>query len=1529
MRNNVCKRILAGLSVVAMLVTMIGAMPVTFATATTVDLMPLVDFNSGWFKDGAAVWTAANTAITETENQIFRVGALAEGKSLSILSHNGNSDNKYLQSESNNLYYQATNNSTLAAHQGLVAGDTLVVSADFNTAALNGGTTAKFRAKANTGAADPVDLTYFALTPNNEFVLYNGGNTALASMPVRDDEWISINVVYVVGESSITASVYVNGHLQKLTKASGGEPADVNTLTHTSDNRFTAPYTRFYFEYGCWDNLRVRKISGGSFDPSTLEKEAIVTEVMPLVDFNSGWFLGGTNVWTEANKAITETENQIFRVGAIGTGKNLSILSHNGNSNDKYLQSGSNNLYYQATNNSTLAAHQGLENGDSLVVSADFNTTSLNTDVPYFAATPSGGSEFYIFSFNADNELVLYSGAKTVLGYMSVPDDQWINITVVYTKNNAESVTARVYMNGVLQQLVSSDRKTTYTDCPMANANIANPVGAFARFTLKYGMWDNVSVKAIKYGTYNPSTVTPYTLDIMPEVNFDNWESKTAEAAGIYNGNGAPKNQIFRFNSASAITIVNDNEEGTDRSMQFNSNNLQYNIGAYTEGGFNNSIGYNHAHLNDGEQLVISTDLNTGSIRGAANYSRLSGIMYYDPANLRSNNYRAQVSFFQVDENNNLTLGNGGDYNSGMAYYKAGNKHADLAYVTLPDDEWANITVVYTAYSVEGVEKVKASVYVNGDLQTLADTNGNGVTEIDLTYADAIRGQFSRIDFVRGHWDNISVKKIAGGTFDPSTLTKSPYNKLKLINALGFDANDTATNMAANSYAVSVDGSHKIYANDASSDILVANKQGKATTDKYWVVGEESQIRAIDNQTLKNSNAAGYKPGDQLVFSTQINTDLNNSREGVQGEVGILYGGDRYYSAEADAIANYSKLFAFKNVNVSSNYLDKLVIYNGENAAEDGDDVAEAELATIALPKNRWSTVTVVLTVGDTAVATAGAAGTAEVLSGVVPDTITVYVNGKLALEPTALAESNIFRGIDTIKFTGANSMWDNIYLHKYFNGNTYTNPSPFADDDYCTSIRYNNSIFLQDITAQEFDALVKAKEGVNATYIKDNGTAFDPSNDAITDLGYLILDAGDDTTYIATVSAARDIHNFTDAATTPFMYIRNVKGTLEGGEPGAFKKNNIKEDVVGFTGDAVATDAYGKANNDTSIKVTHIADIIGEGDWEGTANETETEYTVGTITRISPVQNKVGVTGKDASDAEPIYISFDFIAESDETFTTAIYLNLDLWQSDAVKTSRALTITKDVNGLKIADVNLGYKEWHNVAVQLIPGSEDVAIYLDGTQVKTYKLTGKYEGMNTAYLDVTGDTCGFDNLIAKTGIYTPAKPETITLTVDENTSDWGWGTKWVSDGNYIETNKADLKYNANIVDNFTGVTFINAAGAALTGAEGDIIDQITVADNNGYIHYYKVVKRSGVRFIEDYAADKVYLLDVADKSGYTRGSVSMFVVRYTDADKNEVQTMKVYAPDVDGDTLFFSEVEYDSATESMYILHNGTLAPLK
>ncbi len=293
-KTSIKSRILAWLSVVAILATTFGAMPVAFATedeSTTVDLLPLVDFNSGWFNDGTVetdVWTAANKAITVTDNQKFRVGAIDSGKNLSILSHKGNSNDKYLQSGSNNLYYQSTTNPSLDAHKGLVAGDTLVVSADFNTVALDGATKyAKFRAKANIGAENPADLTYFALTPDNEFVLYNGANTEMAYLPVPDDEWISINVVYAVGESSITASVYVNGHLQKLVKVSDGELADVNTLTYTTDNRFTAPYTRFYFEYGCWDNLRVSKISGGSFDASTLEKKPYGIEVVPTINFDT------------------------------------------------------------------------------------------------------------------------------------------------------------------------------------------------------------------------------------------------------------------------------------------------------------------------------------------------------------------------------------------------------------------------------------------------------------------------------------------------------------------------------------------------------------------------------------------------------------------------------------------------------------------------------------------------------------------------------------------------------------------------------------------------------------------------------------------------------------------------------------------------------------------------------------------------------------------------------------------------------------------------------------------------------------------------------------------------------------------------------------------------------------------------------------------------------------------------------------------------------------------------------------------
>ncbi len=1018
----------------------------------------------------------------------------------------------------------------------------------------------------------------------------------------------------------------------------------------------------------------------------------------------------------------------------------------------------------------------------------------------------------------------------------NLPPVQMVNLNLVYTKKES-GMSVDLYVNGALVK--SADLAKDY---------LLN--GPIQRINIVQGYLDNFSIKTYHDGAQFDPSPYRYSYDILPKVTFDNWQTQTFTSAGYYTGNNVngstPTNEKFKANNTGVVSIITDDASTGDKSLHSNVNG-EFWYHADDNPALNAN---NYSGLHPGDQLVVSVDSFT-DVNG-----NLTNVAYGD--RYASSGNRAWTRFLEID-NGNINLFNGGDISGA---YSSSNPLGLLGWVNWYGTE-VSINVVYTAYNkADGSLGIKVSLYLDGKLATITlNGSNNNVTEAELAHNVAFVGAIQRFEVNQGHWDNLNLKVYRGGGFDASKYIKKSVGKL--MPELSFDNIETASDIANNSVIGDANTNTALSIYDAESDVVASTGMGKATTDKYFISAGNTQYRNDKNSVL--SKYKGLKAGDQLVINMQVNPTI------AQGHGYIRYAnGGRPYP------------YIFNTTSGNKDTLPTLVIRNAENTTEDNDGISNEPIKTVNLPRNVWSTVTLVYTAGTT-------------------DTVAAYVNGECVLAATPLAESNLEKPIERFDFQGG--AYDNISVQIYVLGDKYT-PNTSLEDKY----------FIQDgTTLAQFNETIVAK-GYKVEYIGKNGAVISADGN-IADVDYVSLTAADKLDYLVKLDTAKEFFNHADSSELKYIAMEY----LDGVGPKERPDQSFGEDLDGV---------YGKADGDKAIEIIRTEGYTEEGDYDLT-EDVETGYTINDIVKRIRFFNGYGY-GDSKWNSIPLYISFDVLVKSG-----AIQLSGGMYFADNTREGGAnvvkLDATDELDVTTIAnstetdtELNFNLNEWHNIAVQLIPESSTYYVYVDGQKFDG-TLKEEFEGFNNLNLDVNGNAL-IDNLIFKSGIHTPATVADASLTVAPD-ADFGRGIAW--DGSKLVTNKTALAYSAEIANAFTSegntVVLIDAGGAVAT--EGGTIDQIVVCGADGGLHYYKVVPRTTTGLVDE--GNGNYILDVADDSDYAVTDVNMFVVTY-DSENNTITAVNVLNPtSVAGDTFFFDDVDFDSATQSMFIFHNGTLAPLK
>lgn len=410
----------------------------------------------------------------------------------------------------------------------------------------------------------------------------------------------------------------------------------------------------------------------------------------------------------------------------------------------------------------------------------------------------------------------------------------------------------------------------------------------------------------------------------------------------------------------------------------------------------------------------------------------------------------------------------------------------------------------------------------------------------------------------------------------------------------------------------------------------------------------------------------------------------------------------------------------------------------------------------------------------------------------------------------------------------------------------------------------------------------------------------------------------------------------YTDSTLLNYSNLESVKDLNDVNLATEYNNGNPFE-RKGLTFDADLDGVYGKASGDKVLRITKATvPATYEGDYDLTAANTNVEegYTITNITKRISLLN-TDLFGRMDS-AKPVFVSFDFLA--DETFSVLSIAGRVIGDDNAnnggtyvqrlIKSGDRIYIQeKPADYVDIEGANFGFKEWHNIAMQFVPGEEKYTLYVDGQAFKL-DIPGpatKYNGLGMLYMDISGSAL-FDNITIKTGICAPVQRGTVDLAFAGNDDAWSRGFAWDAENKCITSDKKaglTIPYN-DVVANFTNGTLLAADGTVAV-ADGQV-DQIAITDANGYIHYFKIKPRTGTKF--EPIGGGSYVLDVADGSNYGVADVNMFIVEYDGDTISNVIVVNPSDANIIGDTLYFDDVEIPEGA-SMFIFDNDNLRPLK
>ncbi len=496
--------------------------------------------------------------------------------------------------------------------------------------------------------------------------------------------------------------------------------------------------------------------------------EGSIINIMPLVDFDD-WTDETVAAGTQYSGNSKPAGEVFFAMNNPGT---VSIKSRG--TGDKYLVNGIAEFSYMRSDNaSTLGNADALSDGEQMVFSFEtFSGTGKSSSASIRMDNDEGPTNLFSTS---NNTLNLYNAVAdessntkgSVIGTYTMPNNQWVKVDLVYTRNGTTSNgsvcdSLVVYINNkTVKPVCAGGAEYSGKVIPMTGSILDSKV---SRFTFAGGVYDNMGAYHYVDGaTYKKSGKVITT--VVPMINFDSYE--TAE---IPVGGKDDNADVTQWSTMQPIfSVQNDSEyvgkiyvtvatkDGTTDRYYSGAYN-KYDTGTSARVEVKYSADKNgrlkNIPLSEGEKLEYGISVH--SDKSFWMYNRTDG----DADTSGILNY-----LFRVD--------------GGMLYVFDGNstsnaKDKALGYITLPSDQWVDVRIVYTAG--DGVDNNLSSggtddtveVYLGSDVQTLtanSSYSGNGSVSsdgINKLAVDYLGSSTSRLSFdPKGTFDNFSVTKYA------------------------------------------------------------------------------------------------------------------------------------------------------------------------------------------------------------------------------------------------------------------------------------------------------------------------------------------------------------------------------------------------------------------------------------------------------------------------------------------------------------------------------------------------------------------------------------------------------------------------------------------------------------------------------------------------------------------------------------------------------------------------------------------------
>lgn len=1282
--------------------------------------------------------------------------------------------------------------------------------------------------------------------------------------------------------------------------------------------------------------------------PVMAVEEPAATVIVPMVDFNSYSTLTIEDVNTSDKKvnALTgwsEGEPQFSTQNDTGKNGDLTVtISDNGKNGagDKYFDT----QYVSYTENEEEKKNTGVAlNYNKSAVNAGMNSIALTEGQQLvYEVTVHSGKYFSIYDRRGaigedqttnilnhlfwvhGGKLYVNDGTKTAyntsgaMGYVQLPENAWADVKLVYTAvEGANNDTVRVYVNGELVEL---------DGCAIDGVNLLGYdfLGAgSSRFTIGGGStFDNFAVTKYDGIKYDDVIVPdPVIADIVPVIDFNDttkWVNKVVETNGTWNGWGVKTGAKFDF--------IQDGEG--DQSIKLTHNNADWsNIGG--------TYITNTDTSREGDQMVVSMKLHSGT-----NFY-ICPLVGTDKRGSGGVDERTYIGNLFGVWNGTFKHSNGG-HNTGFGHANA--TRADAVSVVMPTDSWIDLTVVYTRKT----STIDADIYMNGYL----------VAETELIETYLMDDPIGRIEIGNGHFDDFGIKAYTyGAKFDPNTLDKGQWGSVvEVIPTVAMDANwgtgdgQVAPVITKKTVGV-VDADGTTLYNDHSNDVAVVNYagdttenvagKGKAVGDAYFMGASNIQYRSSNNDSGLLKKETGLNEGEQLVISFQAlsskNTNVYARFEGKRyvstDNLYVLNTETNKYDKVTEKPAGIQNAVGFNNFNqfVRING-GNLQVLNGEpneaapgNASDDmsldgktykaaDDAIAQANLLSVALPSDQWVTVTMVYTAGAQAF-TAGNNNTPEVVNVTKKDTVAVYVNNVLVLPETEMAENNLFRKIDRLDFQSATTI-DNLSAIAY-KGSYRFDPAtiPGTDAEEAAAIGWDMAGIYVDAekTAAALIADIKDMDGVaNCTLINAAGIAIDGAALANT-AAHAVVTAEDGKVYAIQIKSDSVLSPETtyvslDGTDVKALQIRDT-GTSAGKDSNTeYSKYGWGEDevVYGFFPEYAengttwnwqrwwvsnAVNASSSANPFMDSTDMYISlDILHDG-----TEQAESGSAYLTLAGAPIVKNSKGVVARYGGCT---ILNANIIDNNKMVFNV----------NDGVSTSGGIVLAAEA----------GLKQWYNVVLQYNRYSKDIELYIDGEIAYEGQFFGEFIGLNNLYFNVGHNGFWVDNIVVKSGRYTPAPKADVDMTLPVELPE---GYSWAEDGKTLNINKSNL--NEEVASAYTTEDGVKI----YIDAEGNVTEDIAAAEQivvkateDGSLHYYPIKARTGMaRF--DLGEDR-WMIDVADGMGAMSETSKVYVARY---EGKKLTYIKAYDVDaVDGDTWFVDVTDGIQKGDKVLIFSNST-----